>query len=139
MLDHDAPARIDLAEQLDQALDRDPLQRTGDASGAAPVLRLPDADPMAGFVSLATEIREVLHRPVLSATERARIHDRALDLPAARRHAGLRLAWPQLGQRGLRPAVIGGAAAAVLAVVGVAGVAALQRRGHGAPGVLQAA
>lgn len=137
MPDHDSPppessglaTRIDLAERLDAALD-------GSFEAAI---------AMAGFLPLAAEIRGALHRPVLSVADRARIHDRAVDIAGARGPAGLRLAWPQrrqLGQlahRGVHPAVLGGAAAAVLAVVGVAGVAALQRRGHGGPGVLQAA
>lgn len=129
--------RIDIAERLDAALDSDRLD------GAVPgedVLALPAADPVSGFLSLATEIREALHRPVLSPAERARIHDRALDIAEAHGTRGLRRAWPQLAQRaaGVHPALIGGAAAAVLAAA--VGVAALQRRGHGGSGTaLQAA
>lgn len=124
MRDHDTPTRIDLADRLDAALD---------SQDDAP------AGAVATFVSLAAEIREVLHRPVLSAGDRARIHGRVLDLAGpSRRPSGLRRAWPQLVHRGagVHPAVLGGAAAAVLAVVGVA---ALQRRGHGGQGALQAA
>ena len=121
----DITTRIDLAERLDTALDRD-----------AHVLGLPAADPLAPCVSLAAEISEVLHRPLLSAADRARIHGRMVDMAGG--HGGLRRAWPQLAARVSHPAVIGGAAAAVLAVVGVA---ALQRRGHGggAAGAFQAA
>jgi hypothetical protein len=126
----DLALRIDLADQLDAALDSDAEQP------GAGVLPLPSADAVVAFLSLATEIREVLHRPVLSVADRARIHGRALDLATARDAAGLRRAWPQLAHLAIHPAVIGGAAAAVLAVVGVA---ALQRRGHSGPGVLQAA
>jgi hypothetical protein len=127
----DRATRIDLAQRLDSALDSDDAA----APGAA-VLALPEADLVATFVSLATEIRHALHRPVLSAADRMRIHGRALDIAEARGRGGLRRAWPQLAERGLRPAVIGGAAAAVLAVVGVA---ALQRRGHGGHSALQPA
>ena len=126
---YDPATRVDLAEQLDAALD-------SDAEPIAGLLALPSADLVATFLSLATEIREVLHRPVLSVADRSRIHARALDIAAAREAAGLRRAWPQLAHRAVHPAVIGGAAAAVLAVVGVA---ALQRRGHGGPAVLKAA
>jgi len=125
----DRATRIDIADRLDAALDSDELAPAG-----AEVLALPAADPVAGFMSLATEIRAALHHPVLSAAERARIHDRALDLAEARGAGGLRRAWPQLAQRaaGVHPALIGGAAAAVLAAA--VGVAALQRRGHGGSG-----
>jgi len=125
----DRATRIDIADRLDAALDSDELVPAG-----AEVLALPAADPVAGFMSLATEIRAALHHPVLSAAERARIHDRALDLAEARGAGGLRRAWPQLAQRaaGVHPALIGGAAAAVLAAA--VGVAALQRRGHGGSG-----
>jgi hypothetical protein len=126
---YDTATRIDLAERLDAALDRDDRPATG-------VLALPSADPVAAFLSLATEISEVLHRPLLSAADRARIHVRALDIVAAREPAGLRRAWPQLAHRAVHPAVIGGAAAAVLAVVGVA---ALQWRSQGGRGAFQAA
>lgn len=135
MHDHDTPTRIDLAGRLDAALDAP----DSDDDLAAVVLPLADADAVARFVTLAAEIREVLHRPVLSAGDRARIHGRVLDLAGpSRRRSGLRRAWPQLVHRGagVHPAVLGGAAAAVLAVVGVA---ALQRRGHAGQSVLQAA
>jgi hypothetical protein len=128
----DRATRIDLAQRLDSALDGDETA----APGAASVLALPEADPVATFVSLATEIRQALHHPMLSAAERRRIHGRALDIAEARGQGGLRRTWPQLAHRGLHPAVIGGAAAAVLAVVGVA---ALQRRGHGGHSALQPA
>lgn len=129
----DTTARIDIAERLDAALDSD-VPETADDAG---VLALPHhADPLATFLSLAAEIRETLHRPVLSPADRARIHGRAQDIAGARGAGGLRRAWPQLAQRAVHPAVIGGAAAAVLAVVGVA---ALQRRGHGGQAALQAA
>jgi len=127
----DRATRIDLAQRLDSALDSDETAAPG-----ASVLALPEADPVAMFVSLATEIRQALHRPLLSAADRSRIHGRALDIAEARGQGGLRRAWPQLAHRGLHPAVIGGAAAAVLAVVGVA---ALQRRGHGGHSAFQAA
>ena len=120
------PTRIDLAHRLDAVLDDD------DPAAVLPIA----ADPLAAFVSLAAEIRDVLHRPVLSEAERRRIHARTLDLVEDRAHAGLRLPWPQLGHRALHPAVLGGAAAAVRAVVGVA---ALQRRGHAPAGAAQAA
>ena len=123
---------VDVADRLDAALDSD----LPDVAGQSGVLALLPADPVATFLSLAAEIHEVLHRPVLSAADRARIHGRALDLAEPRAATGLRRAWPQLAQRAVHPAVIGGAAAAVLAVVGVA---ALQRRGHGGQGALQPA
>ncbi len=126
---YDTATRIDLAERLDAALDRDGAPVSG-------VLALPSADPVVAFLSLATEISEVLHRPLLTAADRARIHARTLDMVPTRGPAGLRRAWPQLAHRAVHPAVLGGAAAAVLAVVGVA---ALQRRGQGGHGALQAA
>lgn len=136
----DTATRIDLAHRLDALLDEaDALElhpgRAG-AADAAAVVPLPSADPVAVLLSVAAEIREVLHRPVLTEADRMRIHDRTLDILGTRGHGGLRLPWPQLGHRGIHPAVLGGAAAAVLAVVGVA---ALQRRGHGPGAVIQAA
>jgi hypothetical protein len=116
----DEATRIDLATRLDAALD----DQTGD-------------DAMAAFLSLAAEIRAALQRPSLNAAERARIHARALEPSHARANAGLRRAWPQLAQLGSHPAVLGGAAAAVLALVGVA--ALRDRRGHGGPAILPAA
>lgn len=112
--------RIDVATRLDAALDSD-----------LPLSRFDPADPVGDLVALGGELRVALQRPLLSAAERARIHDRALDLAAAR-GGGLRRAWPQL-----HPAVVGGAAAAVLAVAGL--VALGTRRGHGAAAVVSAA
>jgi hypothetical protein len=133
---HDSAMRIDLADRLDAALDSD-VDLAPAPPAHAGVLALPDADPVATLLSLAAEIRHSLHRPVLTAADRVRIHGRALDIAAARGHTGLRRAWPQLAQRAVHPAVLGGAAAAVVAAM--VGVAALQRRGHGGQGVLQAA
>jgi hypothetical protein len=90
-----------------------------------------DADLAGSFLSLATEIRHALQQPSLTAAERRRIHDRAMEMAAARGTHRLRRAWPQLVQLGSHPAVIGGTAAAVLAVVGV--VALRDRRGQGLP------
>jgi hypothetical protein len=79
------------------------------------------------FVSLGAEIRAVMQQPWLSPLERSRIHARAVDIAEGRAHPGLRRAWPQLAHLG-HPAVVGGAAAAVLAVAGL--VALRERRGH---------
>jgi hypothetical protein len=127
--------RIDLAHRLDALLDDDVAAAPHGGAEAA-VVPLPGADPVGVLLSLASEIRDVLHRPVLTDADRMRIHGRTLDLLEARGHGGLRLHWPQLGHRAVHPAVLGGAAAAVLAVVGVA---ALQRRGHGSAAAIQAA
>jgi hypothetical protein len=109
----DLATRIDLAARLDAGLDGD--------------THLDPADPLHGFLSLATEIRDALQRPLLTPAERSRIQARAVAL-AARRRRGLRRAWPQLAHLGSHPAVVGGAAAAVLAVVGLA--ALRDRRGQ---------
>lgn len=122
MLDN---VRIDIAERLDLALDSDAATRW-DAR-----------DPLGEFLTLAAEIRDALQQPVLSPLERARIHARALDLAGGHGHSGFRRAWPQLAHLGAHPAVVGGAAAAVLAVAGL--VALRERRGHGAPSILSAA
>src|SRR5258708_31761953 len=100
--------RIDLAHRLDAALDSEALDAA--VARASAVLALPEVDPVAAFLSLATEIRDALHRPVLSAADRMRIHGRALDIAEARGHGGLRRARPQLAQRGPHPAAIGGGA-----------------------------
>lgn len=121
--DHDL--RIDVAERLDAALDSDVPPR------------FDTTDPLGELLSLAAEIRVALQRPVLSPMERARIHARAVDLAEARGHAGLRRSWPQLAHLGAHPAVVGGAAAAVLAVAGL--VALRERRGHGGAAALNAA
>jgi len=118
--------RIDVAERLDAALDRD-----------LPPSVFESADPVAQMVWLGAEIRTALQRPLLTAAERARIHARAVDLAEGRGIGGLRRAWPQLAHLGTHPAVVGGAAAAVLAVAGL--VALRERRGHGVPPVLHAA
>lgn len=117
MPDH---TRIDVAARLDAALD-----------GDAPPPHHHRTDPVADLVALGGELRIALQQPLLSAVERARIHARAVDLAEAR-SPGFRRAWPQL-----HPAVVGGAAAAVLAVAGL--VALGSRRGHGAAAVLPAA
>jgi hypothetical protein len=83
------------------------------------------------------EVRHALQQPWLTELERVRIHARAVDIAAARGLGGLRRAWPQLAHLSAHPAVVGGAAAAVLAVAGL--VALRERRGHGAPAVLHAA
>jgi hypothetical protein len=118
--------RIDVAERLDHALD-------SDAAAAA----FEPTDLVGLFVSLGTEIRAALQQPSLSAVERARIHARAVDLAASHEPGGLRRAWPQLAHLGSHPAVVGGAAAAVLAVAGL--VALRERRGHGGSSVPHAA
>ena len=112
--------RTDVAERLDAALDGDPRLAHFDRT-----------DPVGDLVALGGELRVTLQQPSLSAVERARIHARAVGLVEAR-SPGLRRAWPQL-----HPAVVGGAAAAVLAVAGL--VALGTRRGHGAAAVLRAA
>jgi hypothetical protein len=122
MLDN---VRIDIAERLDVALDSEA------------VARYDLTDPVGEFVTLAAEIRDALHQPVLSPVERARIHARAVDLAGVHGHTGFRRAWPQLAQLGAHPAVVGGAAAAVLAVAGL--VALRERRGHAGSSVLSAA
>jgi hypothetical protein len=109
--------RIDIAERLDAALDTEADAAWFDAT-----------DPLRQFVSLGAEIRELLHQPSLTAAERARIRARVLDLASAQGHGGLRRAWPQLAQLRAHPAVVGGAAAAMLAVAGL--VALHERRGH---------
>jgi hypothetical protein len=119
------PVRIDIAERLDVALD-------GDAAG-----RFETGDPVAEFMTLAAEIRDALQQPVLSPVQRARIHARAVDLAGAHGHSGFRRAWPQLAHLGAHPAMVGGAAAAVLAVAGL--VALRERRGHSGSSVLSAA
>jgi hypothetical protein len=113
----DAHLRIDVAERLDGALD----------AGAAPS-HFDATDPVGALVSLAAEVGVALHRPSLSPVERARIHAHAIDICEAHSHGGLRRAWPQLGPLRVHPAVVGGAAAAVLAVAGL--VALHERRGH---------
>jgi hypothetical protein len=87
--------------------------------------------------ALVAELRWALGQPLLSEVDRTRIHARALDVAAGHEHAGFRRAWPQLAQLGSHPAVVGGAAAAVLAVAGL--VALRERRGHGGSPVLRAA
>jgi len=114
----DRETRIDLAARLDAYIDSDRDDE------------LHHGDPLASFLALATEIRDALRHPVLSDTDRARIHARAVDL-AARRSRGLRRTWPQLAHLGTHPAVVGGAAAAVLAIAGLA--ALRDRRGAHAP------
>ncbi|HXA28251.1 MAG TPA: hypothetical protein VN193_05830 [Candidatus Angelobacter sp.] len=118
--------RLGVAERLDTALD-----------SATPPTVFEAADPLAQLVFLGAEIRAALQQPVLTAAERSRIHARALDLAEGRGLAGFRRAWPQLAHLSAHPAVVGGAAAAVLAVAGL--VALRERRGHGAPPVLHAA
>ena len=108
------PIRIDVAERLDAALD-------AELSASA----FPPSDPVGELVELGVELRAALQQPSLTVMERARIHARAVDL--AERGHGLRRAWPQLAAH---PAMVGGAAAAVLAVAGL--VALGTRRGHGA-------
>lgn len=107
--------RIDVAERLDAALDSD-----------LPLSHFDRSDPLGELVALGGEVRTALHRPSLSVAARARIHERALEMAGP--HSGFRLAWPQLPQ--VHPAVVGGAAAAVLAAAGL--VALRGRRGHGA-------
>jgi hypothetical protein len=119
------PVRIDIAERLDLALDSDVATR------------FDVTDPVGEFVTLAAEIRWALQEPMLSPVERARIHARAVDLAGGHPHSGFRRAWPQLVHLGAHPAVVGGAAAAVLAVAGL--VALRERRGHGGPSILSAA
>ena len=114
--------RIDVADRLDAALDSD-----------LPLAHFDRTDPLGELVALGGEVRTALHRPSLSVTARARIHERALELAGS--HPGLRRGWPQLPQ--VHPAVVGGAAAAVLAAAGL--VALRGRRGHGAAAVLGAA
>ncbi len=109
------PTRIDVAERLDAALD-------AEMSAAS----FPRSDPVGELVELGVELRVALQQPSLTVIERARV-----DL--ADRGHGLRRAWPQLTAH---PAMVGGAAAAVLAVAGL--VALGSRRGHG-PAVLGAA
>ena len=127
---HDATSfeasRIDLAERLDGALDAE----------VTPAL-FERTDPVAELLSLGAEIRFALQQPSLTAVERARIHARAVDIAEAHGLAGLRRAWPQLAHLGSHPALVGGAAAAVLAVVGLA--ALRERRGHAGAAVLRAA
>ena len=118
--------RIDVAERLDAALDSDTPPSVFEA-----------ADPVAQLVWFAAEVRAALQRPSLTAAERARIHARAVDLAEGGGLAGFRRAWPQLAHLGAHPAVVGGAAAAVLAVAGL--VALRERRGHSGPSVLHAA
>jgi hypothetical protein len=118
--------RIDVAERLDAALDSDTPPSVFEA-----------ADPVAQLVWFAAEIRSALQQPSLTAVERDRIHARALDIAGGHGLAGLRRAWPQLAQLGAHPAMVGGAAAAVLAVAGL--VALRERRGHGGAPVLHAA
>lgn len=122
MHDH---TRIDVAERLDAALD-----------GDAPRARFDRTDPVGELIALGAELRTALQRPSLSAVERARIHARAVDIAAGRNH-GLRRTWPQLAHLGTHPAVMGGAAAAVLAVAGL--VALRERRGHAPAAALSAA
>jgi hypothetical protein len=105
----DSETRIVMASRLDSALD-DPA---------------PSYAVLASFVSLAAEIRDALRVPVLSGEDRARIHARAVGLARGSRRAGLRRAWPELTRLRSRPALVGGAAAAVI-VVG--GLAALRER-----------
>ncbi|HEV7678092.1 MAG TPA: hypothetical protein VGQ42_05955 [Candidatus Dormibacteraeota bacterium] len=109
-------ARIDVAERLDAALDGDLPARGFDST-----------DPVALFVSLGAEIRAAMQQAWLAPLERSRIHARAVDIAEGHGHPGLRRAWPQLTHLG-RPAVVGGAAAAMLAVAGL--VALRERRGH---------
>jgi len=118
--------RIDVADRLDAALD-------GDATPS----QFDRTDPVAGLLAAGAEIRAALQQPSLTAVERARIHGRAVDIAEGRSHGGLRRAWPQLAQLGSHPAVVGGAAAAVLAVAGL--VALRERRGHTGAPVLKAA
>jgi hypothetical protein len=118
-------ARIDLAERLDIALDAEVAATLFDST-----------DPVAEFLSLGAEIRAALQQPSLTALERARIHARAVDIAEAHGH-GIRRAWPQLAHLGSHPALVGGAAAAVLAVVGLA--ALRERRVHTGAAVLRAA
>ena len=87
--------------------------------------------------ALETELRWALGQPVLSPLDRARIHARAMEITGGHGHGGLRRAWPQLAHLGAHPAMVGGAAAAVLAVAGL--VALRERRGHGGSSVLHAA
>jgi hypothetical protein len=124
----DPLARVDVADRLDAALD-------GDASAQG----FDSTDPVPVFLSLGTEIRAAMRQPWLTPLERSRIHARAVDLVEGRAQPGLRRAWPQLVPQLAHwghPAVVGGAAAAVLAVAGL--VALRERRGH-AHAVLRAA
>jgi len=114
----DRETRIDLAARLDSALDQ--AHRAHDPA-------------LAAFLSLAAEIRQALLHPSLTPAERARIHARALALAEGRWTAGLRRTWPQLA----RPAVVGGAAAALVAVVGLA--ALREWRGQAAQPIFGAA
>jgi len=91
----------------------------------------------AELTALGVELHAALQQPWLSGLDRARIHARAVEIAEAHGHGGFRRAWPQLAQLSAHPAMVGGAAAAVLALAGL--VALRERRGHGAPSVLRAA
>ncbi len=95
-----------------------------------------DIDPAgdAELLALGAELNAALQQPWLSGLDRARIHARAVEIAEGHGHGGFRRAWPQLAAH---PAMVGGAAAAVLALAGL--VALRERRGHGAASVLRAA
>jgi hypothetical protein len=118
----DRETRIDLAARLDAALDSDHATHTEAHR---------QVETLAPFLALAAEIRDSLHRPVLTPDERARIHALAVAL-AGHRARGLRRTWPQLAHLGTHPAVVGGAAAAVLAVVGITAALRDRRAAHAA-------
>ena len=106
--------RIDLAARLDCALDTPAIPDPRQDEALRPLL------------ALASELHASLHRPLLTDRQRQQIRARAHAL-AARRTGGLRRGWPQLATH---PAVVGGAAAAFLAAVGIAAAAMRDRRAH---------
>lgn len=110
MLEHET--RIDLAARLDAALD----EATAHAAHVHDLLQ--------PLLALADELHTTLHRPLLSDHQRQHILGRAQAL-AGHNTRGFRRAWPQLATH---PAVVGGAAAAVLAAVGIAAAALRDRR-----------
>lgn len=106
----------DLAARLESALDDDSIAH--------------HTDPLAPLLALATELHDALHNhPALTEADRTRIHARAVALAQATQSTGFRRPWPQLATHlSTHPAVVGGAAAAVLAAAVLA--ALRDRRAH---------